>query len=343
MKMIVVHGPPCGGKTTYVAKHMESNDIVYDYDALIGAFSFRKERYVQKHVSHELALNTLDAVLQFLGNSKVSNAYIIKSCVNDSLREQLSSFNPEYIELNPGEEECLLRLEQDETRPEKEEWRTIIKEWFASNEMEERSMPKPLKKDYRHPIINVRSIELPDKSDEMIIEGRAIVFDQETVLFKDNGIEYKEIIKKGALDATDTRDCFLKVNHNDNACVARTKNGTLTLDIKDGGVDIRAKLANTTAGRDLYEMVREGLIDKMSFAFSQAEESFNEETHTWTVHKIGKLWDVAAVAHPAYEATELYARRYEEAEALRSKEVEALEAKKKRDVEDILAMIHSAK
>jgi hypothetical protein len=183
--------------------------------------------------------------------------------------------------------------------------------------------------DYIREIVNIRAVDLSDDNQDMIIEGQAIVFNQETVLFKYNGVEYKEIIDGHAVDEADTRECFLKFNHDDNMVVARVKQGSLELEIREDGLFIKAKLSNTTAGRDLYELVRSGIIDKMSFAFSIGEESFNEDTHTWTVRKIKKLYDVAAVAHPAYEQTDLYARRFEDAEAIRLQEVESSDAQKR--------------
>lgn len=183
--------------------------------------------------------------------------------------------------------------------------------------------------DYVREVVNLRAVDLNEDKKDMWIEGQAIVFNKETILFKIGGVEYKEIIDSHSVDKADTSQCFLKFNHDDNQVVARTKNGTLELEIREDGLYIKAKLANTTAGRDLYELVRSGIVDKMSFAFSIAEESFNEETHTWRVIRISKLWDVAAVAHPAYEETDLYARRLEDVETIRVKEVEALEANKR--------------
>jgi HK97 family phage prohead protease len=213
--------------------------------------------------------------------------------------------------------------------------------------MSQKTLEQLRNRDYRHQVLELRALTLEGESTDMVIEGRAIVFDQETVLFKINGNEYKEVIKKGALDNCDSSQCFLKFNHDDNQVVARTKNRTLELDIRVDGVYIRAKLANTTAGRDLYELVKSGIVDKMSFAFNQTEESFNEETRTWTVHKIGKLWDVAAVAHPAYQDTDLYARRLEEVETKRVQEVEAMDLRNKKELEEkrnrIRAMIREQK
>lgn len=181
---------------------------------------------------------------------------------------------------------------------------------------------------YRH-LIQVRTSELEEDKNKMIIEGKAVTFDEETVLFRYNDHEYKEIISRGSFDKCDFSKAFLKYNHSDNImAMARVKNETLTIDVRDDGVYIRAHLANTSAGRDLYELVKRGDIDKMSFAFTIGEESYDESTYTWTVRKVDTLYDVAAVEMPAYENTQLFARRYGEVEASRKQEVEALALEK---------------
>lgn len=183
--------------------------------------------------------------------------------------------------------------------------------------------------DYRH-LMEVRAAAPKEEADsgKMIIEGRAVVFDNKTVLFKYDDIEYSEVIEKGALDEADMTDVFLKYNHSDNFMVlARTRNKSLTLDLRDDGLYVSAELADTTEGRDLYALVKRGDIDKMSFAFTIREESYDNQTHTWTVRKIDKLYDVAAVPVPAYQDTELYARRFGDVET-RQREVETLELAK---------------
>lgn len=186
--------------------------------------------------------------------------------------------------------------------------------------------------DYRR-VMQVRILDLEgdENKGKMIIEGKAVTFDEPTVLFKYADVEYKEIIARGAFDGADITRCYLKYNHSDNImAMARVKNGTLQIEVRDDGVWIRAELADTTAGRDLYTLIRRGDIDKMSFAFTIREESYDKETHTWTVRKVDTLYDVAAVEQPAYENTQLYARRYGEVEARRREEVEALELARKR-------------
>lgn len=176
----------------------------------------------------------------------------------------------------------------------------------------------------------------PAAQDEgkMIVEGLAVTFDQPTVLFTisdeyGDPIEIKEVIERGALDNTDVSDCFFKYNHSNSVmAMARVKNGTLQLEIREEGLFIRAELADTSAGRDLHTLIKRGDIDKMSFAFDIEAEEFDEQEYMFRVKSISKLWDVAAVNVPAYDGTRIYARRLEDVEAFRAKEVEALVARK---------------
>lgn len=152
------------------------------------------------------------------------------------------------------------------------------------------------------------------ENDEMLVEGYAVVFDSETVLWECDGVQYKEVISRGALDGADLTDVPFKYNHSDNVMVmARTRNKTLTLTVDDKGLLVRASLANTTAGRDLYELIKRGDVDKMSFAFTVQADAYDNLTHTRSITKIKKLYDVAAVDLPAYDDTSIAARGYYEA------------------------------
>lgn len=171
------------------------------------------------------------------------------------------------------------------------------------------------------------------EQNEMIVEGRAIVFNQPTVLFKSGGNEYKEVIEAGALDEADMRDVVFRYNHNDNLFImARTRGGSLEV-TKEGLV--RAKFLDTQQARDLYTLIKAGAVDKMSFAFTIREESFDKETRTWHVRKIDKVFDVAAVDQPAYDATSISARKVLDLErermaALeRAQELESFNARKR--------------
>lgn len=162
-------------------------------------------------------------------------------------------------------------------------------------------------KEYR--LAEVKTTENSDEN-EMIIEGYAVVFNQITDLGW-----CKEIIDRNAFNGTDMKDCVLKYNHEDSVFIlARTRNKSLELTIDDHGLKVRAKLIDTTNNRDIYKMIKEGLLDKMSFGFTVAERSWDYETDTRTILRISKLYDVSVVDFPAYEQTEIYTRNKSEDE-----------------------------
>nr|DAZ17085.1 MAG TPA: prohead serine protease [Caudoviricetes sp.] len=145
-----------------------------------------------------------------------------------------------------------------------------------------------------------------DDNDEMIVEGYAAVFNQPTVLWSYDGIDYKEEIDAGAFDNADLSDVIFRYNHSSNVYIlARTKNNTLSLTVDNIGLKIRAKIAQTQTGRDFYTLVKRGDIDKMSFGFVVEEEAYNRETHTRRILKFKTITDVSGVDFPAYEGTSI--------------------------------------
>ncbi|WP_271396878.1 HK97 family phage prohead protease [Salinicoccus roseus] len=177
-------------------------------------------------------------------------------------------------------------------------------------------------KQFRH--MEVRLADDVQDDDKLIVEGYAVRFNDPAVLYTDEfGNEYKEVIARGALDGADLSDVPFKYNHsNETMIMARTRNNTLQLTIDEFGLFIRAELADTSTGRDLYTLIKRGDIDKMSFAFTVLEDTYDRDNRTRTINKIDKLFDVAAVDFPAYESTSISARSFFELE--REKE-EALE------------------
>lgn len=160
------------------------------------------------------------------------------------------------------------------------------------------------------------------EADAYKVRGTAIVFDTPTCLFEVDGVKYYEVIDRHALDGCDLSDVIMNYNHGGKV-VARLRNKTLVLTITDRGLDMEADLSGTAAGRDLYEEIDGGYVDKMSFSFVVRAAEYDAATHTRRITKIRKLYDVSAVDIPAYEETSLSARSFFEVE--HSKEVKALE------------------
>ena len=104
--------------------------------------------------------------------------------------------------------------------------------------------------------LKVRNETTQDESgqdiNEMIVQGQAVTFESETVLFKCGNTEYKEVIDRNAFNETDMTDVIFNYNHGGKV-VARTRNNTLKLSIDSNGLNIEARLDGTEEGRRLYE------------------------------------------------------------------------------------------
>jgi len=180
-----------------------------------------------------------------------------------------------------------------------------------------------MKKNKETRAINLTGLENNFENDVMKLSGHASVFDSPTTLFEFEGVEYKEVVARGAFDGCDMSQCCLKYNHSDHVPIlARVRGGSLKLSVDEIGLFFDAELFDTTTSRDVYSLVKQGGLDKCSFAFTIDDEEYDNVTHTRTIKKIGKLFDVSIVDIPAYDDTEVSARDYFK---LESEKVRALE------------------
>ena len=140
-------------------------------------------------------------------------------------------------------------------------------------------------------------------------EGYATTFDVPYILYEWDGVKYFEQISSNALDDADLSDVVFRFDHEGHV-YARTKNGTLTLTPDGHGLKCSVDLSTTEAARQMHEEIRTGLIDKMSWAFTVAEDSYNSETRTRTILKIKKVYDVSPVTFPADADTDISARSF---------------------------------
>ena len=167
------------------------------------------------------------------------------------------------------------------------------------------------------------------ESDDMTIEGVACVFDTETTLFEWEGIEYKEKVDKNAFKEADISDVIFNYNHGGRV-YARTRNDSLHLEIKEDGLHVTITLNPEDEGhKELYRDIKNGLIDKMSYAYTVSEESYDVDTHVRTVLKIKKLYDVSAVDIPAYDSTSISTRSVLDLEKSEMEKLESEILKKK--------------
>ena len=145
------------------------------------------------------------------------------------------------------------------------------------------------------------------------LSGVPIVYEQTTNLGW-----YDETIARGALDNTDLKDVRFLIGHNaDMVPLARSRNNnensTMQMTVTDEGMEIRVDLdtENNDDSRKLYSAAQRGDITGMSFAFtvdSDSWEDIDTDHPKRTITSIRRVFEVSAVAFPAYEGTSIEAR-----------------------------------
>ena len=182
---------------------------------------------------------------------------------------------------------------------------------------------------------NVENLELRQEGEDNVVVGYGSVFN---TLSNELG-GFREIIAEGAFDGRLEDDVRFLINH-DGLPLARTTNGTLRLSTDDRGLKYEAKVANTSIGRDLVELMRNGTINQSSFAFVVEDDSWEvrDGINVRTINKVSRLYDVSAVTYPAYEEASVALRSMEEWKQLEEEKVlkENLEKEKEqRSKEDL--------
>lgn len=186
---------------------------------------------------------------------------------------------------------------------------------------------------------NLAELLAPDE--EKRVKGYATTFDQPYKLWGDGSYEIWEVVDRNAFAKTDTSDVIMQFDHQGRV-FARTRNNTLALRSDEHGLLIDADLGGTEIGRELYEEIKGGYIDRMSFGFTVRGDEWDDRTEdgveirTRRITDIGKLYDVSAVSIPANDSTSISVRSLVDgeieklkAERLEQERAEKLEERRK--------------
>jgi predicted kinase len=128
--LTVVTGPPCAGKSTYVAEHRAVADLVIDLDAIAYAFGYPDTqvdwdaphpavdaaRMARAHVIHALLNHSLDA----------GSAWIIDADPRGGIRAQYDRAGAHTVSIDPGRTVCLERAARRSAAT-----RDGIEAWYA--------------------------------------------------------------------------------------------------------------------------------------------------------------------------------------------------------------------
>lgn len=165
-------------------------------------------------------------------------------------------------------------------------------------------MPIKPEREYR----SIDITEFTAQEDGYIVEGYATTFD---VPYDFGYRGAKECICKSALAEADMSDVIFQFDHQ-GMVMARQRNNTLAVMCDDHGLYVKADLSGSAEGRNLHEAIKNGLVDRMSWAFIVADDGWDYDPNTRTsyVTKVSKVFDVSAVSIPANEDTEIKARSY---------------------------------
>ena len=189
-------------------------------------------------------------------------------------------------------------------------------------------------REYRDMTMEIRTAENEEAPEERkVVKGYASTFNEPYTLYEDESWRFNEVVDARAFDNTDMSDVIMQYDH-EGRVFARMSNNTLTVVPDEKGLLIEANLGGTELGRQLFEEIRGGYTNKMSFGFTVDGEDYLDTKDTdgkaltvRTITSVRKLYDVSAVSLPANDATSISVRSLTDGEIERI-QAERLEAEK---------------
>lgn len=196
-------------------------------------------------------------------------------------------------------------------------------------------------REYRDMTMEVRTAENEEAPEERkVVTGYASTFNEPYTLYEDDGWRFNEVVDARAFENTDMSDVIMQYDH-EGRVFARMSNNTLTVIPDERGLLIEADLGGTELGRQLFEEIRGGYTNKMSFGFTVDGEDYldtkdadGKALTVRTITSVRKLYDVSAVSLPANDATSISVRSLTDGEIERIRaerlEAEALELRRRK-------------
>jgi len=168
-----------------------------------------------------------------------------------------------------------------------------------------------IKSDREYRSFNIeRRAKEEDSESSFFVEGYASTFEEYDLFEDDRGI-VRERIEPTAFDDADMSDVVFLLDHTGRV-YARTKNGTVELSVDEHGLFTRTDLSKTSAAREVYEDIEAGNYSQMSFAFTVAEDRWEEHRaegektiYTRIIDRVKKVYDISAVGFPANPTTDI--------------------------------------
>jgi len=124
--------------------------------------------------------------------------------------------------------------------------------------------------------------------------------------------QFKEKIAKGAFSKAirAAKQINFLAEHDSKKILASTRNGSLELTEDEQGLFMSANISPTSWGRDFYQLIKDGILQNMSFGFRTIRDSWKNiggNLYERTIEEL-ELFEVSVVEKPAYTSSTIAAR-----------------------------------
>lgn len=278
----VLTGPPCGGKSTYLAKHAKAGDLRVEYEEIGLAFG-SVEKWNPTGLVQKATAKAREAAIILALKNPGAESWIIQSRLSVDMRKRFEKAGAEIIEIDPGKEVCLERAKRD-GRP-----RNIflaIEGWYAAQKG-------------GHNMRRFKDFEVQYKDEgNGTIEGYA-----STWIRKPDS--YGDVVAKGAFKKTLAERWnggkgipFLWAHKADDL---KAFIGTATADEDGKGLHFVATFDDTEEAQKVRQLYKDGRLRKFSFAYDvrkAGEVTLENGSKAYELQELD-LFEISAVTVPA--------------------------------------------
>lgn len=136
MKLRVLTGPPCSGKSTHVAQHSEPGDVVVDFDRIAAALGGVGDQVdwsttsPHRHLARVARAAVVKALIADQRRMPGVTVWLIETNLEPWQRALYTRAGGEFVELDPGAGECHRRADDADRPPATHEQ---IDTWYAGH------------------------------------------------------------------------------------------------------------------------------------------------------------------------------------------------------------------
>lgn len=301
MTIHVVIGPPCSGKSTFVATNAPVGTPRWDFDHVASTIAGVETSHDIPQPVRDIVLAMRRGIMGYVldAETSVEEMWIIHAAPSPNTIDRFAALGAEFHLLDPGLEECLARA-QRENRPSFTE--DAIRGWYAN--------PPELPDQKGDQTVKTKSINVQVKAGEADelpagqITAYASVFDTID--------SYGDVVRRGAFTDTlaewKSSGNVLPLLYGHDFYDPWSNIGSVTEATEDDhGLKITATFdMDNDKAAQVYKLVKEKRLSQMSFAFNVLEGGWADVdgTEVYEIRKL-KLHEVSVVPIGANPDTEI--------------------------------------